>query len=121
MRLHPAAATARRLACALVLTGSAVGATAQPVELYDRPDFRGTRLTVDDTIPDLARYGLGARVSSVVVNRGQWEFCTQPQFRGACVTVGPGLHRLPKRWRANCRRCGRAERLRGQGRVSTCA
>lgn len=99
MPLFPAPAAARllRLMCgALALSGAAAGAAAQGVELYDRPDFGGLRLTLDAAEADLARYGLGSRVSSVVVTRGQWEFCTQPQFRGACVTVGPGRYgRLP--------------------------
>ena len=99
MPLFPAPAAARLLrllACALALFGAAAGAAAQDVELYDRPDFGGMRLTLDAAEGDLGRYGLGARVSSVVVTRGQWEFCTQPQFRGACVTVGPGRYgRLP--------------------------
>lgn len=99
MPLFPAPAAARLLrllSCALALSGAAAGAAAQDVELYDRADFGGLRLTLDAAEADLARYGLGARVSSVVVTRGQWEFCTQPQFRGACVRVGPGRYgRLP--------------------------
>lgn len=92
----PAARLLRLLSCALALSGAAAGAAAQDVELYDRPDFGGLRLTLGGAEADLARYGLGARVSSVVVTRGQWEFCTQPQFRGACITVGPGRYdRLP--------------------------
>ncbi|MFN0187035.1 MAG: beta/gamma crystallin-related protein [Aquabacterium sp.] len=71
-------------------------AAAQDVELYDQPDFRGMRLTLSAATGDLSTYGLGARVSSVVITRGQWEFCTQPQYRGACITVGPGRYnRLP--------------------------
>ncbi len=87
---------ARLLTCTLWLAAAASGASAQDVELYERPDFGGTRLTMNAATPDLARYGAGSSVSSVVVTRGQWEFCTQPQFRGACVTVGPGRYaRLP--------------------------
>ena len=86
----------RLLACSLALAAAAPWAAAQDIELYDRPDFGGTRLTLDMAAPDLGRFGMGAQVSSVVVRRGQWEFCTQPQFRGACVTVGPGRYgRLP--------------------------
>ncbi len=87
---------ARLLAWTLSLAAAASGASAQDVELYERPDFGGTRLTMNSPTPDLAPYGAGSSVSSVVVTRGQWEFCTQPQFRGVCVTVGPGRYaRLP--------------------------
>lgn len=94
---HPrspaAAAWARTLAqAALLLAATTPWAAAQDVELYDRPDFGGMRLTLNAATADLATYGLGARVSSVIVTRGQWEFCTQPQFRGACITVGPGRY-----------------------------
>ena len=97
-RSAPAATPARRLAQALLLAAACASpwAAAQDVELYDRPDFGGMRLTLNAATGDLAPYGLGARVSSVIITRGQWEFCTQPQFRGACVTVGPGRYnRLP--------------------------
>lgn len=86
----------RSLALVLGLAGTGAAALAQDVELYDRPDFRGTRLTLDTAAADLSSYGLGGGVSSLVVTRGQWEFCTQPQYRGACVTLGPGRYeRLP--------------------------
>lgn len=81
---------------ALALFAAATQAHAQDVELFDRPDFGGIRLTVAQPVPDLAGYGLQQRVSSVIVHRGQWEFCTQPQWKGVCITVGPGRYgRLP--------------------------
>ena len=77
-------------------------ALAQDVELYDQPDFRGVRLTLSAATPDLGAYGVGGRVASVVVKRGQWECCTQPQFGGACISVGPGRYgQLPPALRGN--------------------
>ena len=78
------------LACLLAPLASMVH--AQDVELYDQPAFAGVRLTLSANAPDLAAYGLGGRVASVVVKKGQWEFCTQPQFGGACIAVGPGRY-----------------------------
>lgn len=89
------ATLSRRLAPALslVLGGlAAATALAQDVELYDQPRFAGMRLTLSGDAADLASYGIGNRVASVVVKSGRWEFCTQPQYRGACVTVGPGRY-----------------------------
>ncbi|MFO1330109.1 MAG: beta/gamma crystallin-related protein [Rubrivivax sp.] len=81
------------LALALLPAARAQGAD---VELFDRPDFGGTRLTLGSAAPDLAGFGLSQRASSVIVNRGQWEFCTLPQYRGTCITAGPGRYaRLP--------------------------
>ena len=65
-------------------------AQAPDVELYEQAQFAGVRLTLSNDVPNLSAYGVGGRVMSVVVRRGQWEFCTQPQFSGACITVGPG-------------------------------
>lgn len=84
----------RTLVLTLALGAGTVG--AQEVELYGRPGFQGSRLTLDQATPDLGAYGLAARASSLVVHRGSWEFCTQPGYRGACVTLSPGRYeRLP--------------------------
>lgn len=82
----------KRLPIALAIGATACAAMAQDVELYDRPDFRGARLSVHEQVPDLDQYGIGGRVASIVVNRGQWEMCTQPRFDGNCVTLGPGRY-----------------------------
>jgi hypothetical protein len=79
-----------RLAALGLATVSA--AMAQDIELYDQPRFGGVRLTLSSDTPDVADYGLGGRVGSVVVRQGSWEFCTRPQFAGACITVGPGRY-----------------------------
>lgn len=80
--------------CLLAAMGciTAMGASAQEVELYDQAQFRGTRLKISADAPDVAAYGLGGRIGSVVVRSGQWEFCTAAQFGGACITVGPGRY-----------------------------
>lgn len=84
------------LGACLLAWAAAAPALAQDVELFDRADFAGTRLTLGGVVPDLSAYGLAGRVSSAIIHRGQWEFCTQAQFRGACVTAGPGRYaRLP--------------------------
>jgi hypothetical protein len=71
---------------------SASAALAQDVELYDQPRFAGTRLRLAADAPDLAGFGMGGRVASVVVQRGQWEFCTAARYGGNCITVGPGRY-----------------------------
>jgi hypothetical protein len=97
-------AWARRLCAALLLMGTGTWAAAQDVELYERADFGGMRLSMRAAAADLDSYGLGSRVSSVIVNRGQWEFCTQSNYRGACIMVGPGRYsRLPAALNDNLR------------------
>ena len=76
----------------LLLSTLAAPVLAQDIELYDQPRFGGTRLTLSSDAADLAGYSFGGRIASVVVRNGVWEFCTQAQFRGACITVGPGRY-----------------------------
>ena len=89
--------TQRARALSVLLVGVAAAAwalpaTAQDIELYDQPRFGGMRLTLSMDAADLAAYSFGGRISSVVVRNGSWEFCTQAQFRGACITVSPGRY-----------------------------
>jgi hypothetical protein len=77
---------------ALAGLGAAGSTWAQEVELYDQGRFRGTRLRLSSDTPDLAAYGMGGGVGSVVVKSGDWEFCTTPRYGGACITVGPGRY-----------------------------
>ena len=78
----------------LTLAGllAASAASAQEVELYSKPAFNGMRLRLNTDAADVAAYGMGNSIASVVVKTGQWEFCTAAQFRGACITVGPGRY-----------------------------
>jgi hypothetical protein len=105
---------AARAALAFLCAAGIGVAAAQDVELFDKPNFTGVRLTLSDSAPDLGSFGLGDRVSSVVVHRGQWEFCTEPRFGGACITVGPGRYaQLPPGLRgslASLREVGREPR-----------
>lgn len=78
------------LALAASLGASAV--MAQEVELFSQPGFNGMRLRLSADTPDVAAFGMGNAIASVLVKSGQWEFCTAAQFRGACITVGPGRY-----------------------------
>ena len=71
----------------------AVAPTGTPdVELYEHDDFRGRRLNVRGDISDLETYDFNDTVSSVVVNRGRWELCTDARYRGTCRTYAPGRY-----------------------------
>lgn len=61
------------------------------IELYPRHHFRGEPTGVDRSVRWLERRGIAEReVSSVVVNDGVWELCTEPRFRGTCAIFEPG-------------------------------
>ncbi|HRD30042.1 MAG TPA: beta/gamma crystallin-related protein, partial [Caulobacter sp.] len=54
---------------------------------YENPDYRGMRLEVSDSIPDLYASGLDDQITSVRVLRGSWQLCTGRDFNGQCWTV----------------------------------
>lgn len=62
------------------------------VTLYEYNDFIGRSYTVTGTINSLADVGFNDKASSVVIERGTWEFCTDAHFQGTCRTVGPGRY-----------------------------
>ena len=78
---------------ALIVAVVALAGTAQAAEIiiYKQPNFAGEELTLRDTSGNV-----GARftdqASSAVVRSGRWELCTQPNFRGDCMTLGPGQY-----------------------------
>lgn len=59
---------------------------APSLELYERPEFMGARVTVTGPTPELAAPGTGGRPASAHVT-GRWQLCEQPNFAGKCVVV----------------------------------
>ncbi len=82
----------RRWPAVASLVLATLPALAQDIELYDQARFGGIRLTLSIDANDLSAYSFGGRISSVIVRQGAWELCTQAQYRGACITVGPGRY-----------------------------
>jgi hypothetical protein len=70
----------------VAIGGSRTGA----IEVYGRPGFRGRTLAFNGDVRNLGRTGLDDRVSSVVVNEGRWELCSDRAFTGHCRVFGPG-------------------------------
>lgn len=82
---------ASRIALFAVLLAACTAASAQ-VTLYEQPGLRGRAFSVSGAIANLERYGFNDRASSVVVQRGRWELCSDEQFRGQCVVVERGQY-----------------------------
>jgi hypothetical protein len=79
-----------RIACfsfALLLAGVA---QAAEITLYKQPYYTGSQLTLRGYTPNLANVGFHDQASSLVVSSGRWELCTQPDFKGQCVTLDRG-------------------------------
>ena len=68
------------------------------IEIYAGQDFTGPRARLDRDVWSLQRRGMDDRVSSLVVNEGRWELCTQRGYEGFCRVFGPGEYpRLGRR------------------------
>ena len=76
----------------LVSTLLLAGAAQAAVTLYKQPNFRGGDMTLHGSTANLQGSGFYDNTSSIVVENGRWEFCSQPEFRGDCVTLGPGRY-----------------------------
>lgn len=62
------------------------------VELYEHDDFQGRRFDVRGDLVDLQEHNFNDMVSSLIVNRGRWELCTDARYRGNCKSFGPGRY-----------------------------
>lgn len=62
------------------------------IALYSGPGFGGDRLFVEAQTPTLEKTKLNDRAAAVAVFVGQWEFCQEPNYRGKCVSYGPGRY-----------------------------
>ncbi|MEP7070594.1 MAG: beta/gamma crystallin-related protein, partial [Usitatibacter sp.] len=85
-------ARCRQLPKAVIASAMLVvcGAQAAEMTLYLQPNFSGRQVTLRGFTPNLGAIGFQDQVSSMVVQSGRWEVCTQPDFKGECVTLSPG-------------------------------
>jgi hypothetical protein len=65
---------------------------AAGIVLYASKNYLGPSHIVDRQRPDLRVESLQAEATSAVIAHGQWELCEDTQFRGNCVTLGPGKY-----------------------------
>jgi hypothetical protein len=66
------------------------------VVLYEHSNFQGREVMISDTVLNIAGMGFNDTTSSIEVLWGQWEFCTDADFRGRCFVLGPGRHNLDR-------------------------
>ena len=62
------------------------------IQFFDQPGFRGTPFALDRDAPNFVERGYNDRASSIVVNEGVWELCTDVNFGGNCRVFGPGRY-----------------------------
>lgn len=79
---------ARALVAGVTLAAGAAGAAE--ITLYEHAQFAGAQLTLRGWTRDISGTGFNDRASSVVVNSGRWELCTEADFRGTCAVFTRG-------------------------------
>lgn len=67
-------------------------ASSGDIELYAGNDYTGARHVADQAQADLHAPLVRKQAESAVIANGRWELCSEPQFRGKCVTLGPGKY-----------------------------
>ena len=80
--------TARALLAGLAFAAGAAGAAE--MTLYEHANFAGAQLTLRGYTRDIASTGFNDRASSIVVNSGRWEVCTDADFGGTCMVFTRG-------------------------------
>jgi uncharacterized protein YcfJ len=73
-------------ATAIVMASQAMAA----ITFYEGEGFRGRAVTTNGAVPDMHRLRFDDRAASVIVDRGRWEVCEQPNFRGRCALLRRG-------------------------------
>lgn len=81
------------LRTSLIAAGLIAGAAqAADMTVFKQPNFAGASATIRDGDTNLAPEGFQDQISSIIVNSGRWEVCTQPNFQGDCMTLVPGRY-----------------------------
>ncbi|MES2106460.1 MAG: beta/gamma crystallin-related protein [Pseudomonadota bacterium] len=62
------------------------------VELFSASNFGGDRYEVAQDLSSFRSGGFNDRIQSLVIHEGQWEFCTDADYRGRCTVFGPGRY-----------------------------
>jgi hypothetical protein len=62
----------------------------QGLVIYSQPNFGGKAVDLKGDAATLVPHGIQDQASSLKIRAGRWEFCTQPNFAGDCVTLASG-------------------------------
>ena len=82
-----------KLGTAMGLTALAfAGHAAAQITFYQGEGFRGRAFSIEGPVRNFERHGFNDRASSVVVDRGRWEVCSDARFEGRCVVLRRGSY-----------------------------
>jgi hypothetical protein len=74
----------------MTLVAWARTAGASELWLFEHEDYRGRQFPAVASAPNLDNGNFSDRASSARIASGQWQLCSEPYFRGRCVTLGAG-------------------------------
>lgn len=69
------------------------GWSSARITLFESEDFNGRSVPASGNLANLANFGFNNRASSIRIRDGQWQLCTDADYRGNCITLGPGDYR----------------------------
>lgn len=72
--------------------GDRDGERGGDVMLFEGPRFEGAQVALSRDAHALSDVGFNDRAASLIIRAGRWEFCNDADFRGQCVTYGPGRY-----------------------------
>lgn len=75
-------------------SNSGLGNTRGGVMLYRDDNGGGDTRYITQATPNLQQQDFNDVASSVEVYSGTWQFCSDANFAGRCITLGPGRHSL---------------------------
>jgi len=75
-----------------VRTSKRPARTAGEIQLFTAPSFVGNRFPVRADLANFSAGGFNDMIGSVIVTAGQWEMCTDANYRGNCTVFGPGRY-----------------------------
>jgi len=77
---------------AYVVMDQGAGRSRHPVWLYEHSNFNGRTVRATGDVADLGSSGLNDATSSIFISLGTWQFCEDSNYRGRCLTLGPGQY-----------------------------
>jgi len=75
-----------------VVMDAGAGRSRHPVWLYEHSNFNGRTVRATGDVSDLGPTGMNDSTSSVFISFGTWQFCEASNYRGRCLTLGPGQY-----------------------------
>lgn len=80
---------------------AAAGSALADLVLYQDDDFQGRSFATGRSVTNLANSGYNDKASSVTIRGGSWQLCSDADYRGHCITLGPGRYPSLRAWGMN--------------------